>query len=211
MSLSLFLRAEQIWPAPGEVEAKLNPKLPKNCPPPALKTYLAQFLPLSQRQFSQFCSSAQRMGPAAIVSPLNDCISPFPNLATLQSASSTAARETVWKHKLGPIPPLLKTPHQLPSHAEWEPKSSPWPTRPYPSSGPDHHSHLLALYPSHCSLNQPHGPLCCSTNMPGAFLAWGLCSSCPLCWNALYLISTSSFRVSLYQWGLPWPLWFVFF
>ena len=51
------------------------------------------------------------------------------------------------KHKSGPISALLKTLHQLPSHPEWEPKSSPQPTRPLLSSGPDHCSHFFTLSP----------------------------------------------------------------
>lgn len=88
------------------------------------------------------------------------------------------------KHKQGPISLLLKTAHQLTCQMK-RPKSSPWPTRPYLSSGPAHHSYLLTSYPSLCSLNQPHRPPCCSTNRPGTFLPCGLCCSYPLCWNAL--------------------------
>ena len=109
----------------------------------------------------------------------------------------TQQPDRLWKYKSGPIPPLLKTQHQLPSHLEWEPKSFPQPTRSLLSSGPDHYSRLFAL-PPHLALNQPHGLLRSSANKQGIFLPWGLCSDCPLCWNALPWYQLH-FPV-LYQW-----------
>ena len=102
---------------------------------------------------------------------------------------------TLLKHKSGPIPALLETLHQLPSHPEWVPKSSPQPTRPLLSSGPDHYSHLFALSPplalriSHTDLlaplqtSQAHsctGAFARTVSSGGMYVSWILVQLIPL-------------------------------